>query len=221
VSSTSTSSGAGTITPKAPQVGHVSATAATPALLQTPPNLAAGDVLVMILNVQPDPGPNSVSPPSGWTSLGDSTFPTCNNFRDFFAWHTAGSAEPSMYSITLPTDGTIDYAIVDYAGVNPTSPFGTPGAPGPLNGTAASQQLEWDAGSIQTYSANNMLLLMLSDIYMVNWTAPTGMTQRVPSPLLGIFDELYPQVGSSGDKVVGVDSVGGCGAYLFAALQPK
>jgi hypothetical protein len=178
-------------------------------------------MLVMMLYAEPDPGPGTVSPPSGWTSIGDSTFPTCLNFRDFFAWHVAGSAEPSTYSVTLPIDGTIDYAIVDYAGVNPTAPFGTPGAPGPLNGTAATQGLEWDAGSIQTYSANNMVLLMLSSGYMVSWTAPMGMTQRVKSPLLGIFDELYPQAGSTGDKVVGVDTMGGCGAVLFTALQPK
>jgi hypothetical protein len=219
--STTTSGSGGVITPKAPQVAVATAVAGTPVNLQAPPSVSPGDVLVMVMDVQPDPGPGSIAAPAGWTAIGDASYPSCGNFRDFYFWRAAQPSEPGTYAITSPANGTLDYAIVVYAGVSTTSPFGTTGVPGPLMGGTTNQS-QWDAGSILTYSPNDMLLLMATyGTGTANFTAPTGMTKRVPSHTLGIFDELMPSVGSSGDKVIGVASGGGgCGTELFVALEP-
>jgi hypothetical protein len=193
IATTTTSGSGGVITPKAPQVGVVTATAGTPVNLQAPPNVSPGDMLVMVIDVQPDPGVGAIAAPPGWTALGDASYQSCGNFRDFYFWHAAGPSEASTYAITSPESADLDYAIVVYAGVSPTSPSGTPG---PLMGNTTDQST-------------------------ATWTAPAGMTQRVPSHVLGIFDELEPSVGLSADKVIGVQSGGGgCGTELFVALEP-
>ena len=131
-----------------------------------PAGESAGDVLIAAIQANTS---GAITAPSGWTLVGSTT--TGSDVTASFV-KVAGSNEPSSYSWTasLPANGSI--AILDYTGIDTTSPVnGWAGNSG--SGTAVAPSVATTATTISvilvSWDSNSLSLLP---------NTPQGFTQR-------------------------------------------
>src|SRR2546425_1180135 len=190
--------------------------------VNVPAGAATGDVLVATVGKT---GSEFLGTPSGWTRVqhvGDSS---TMDFGVFY--HVAAGGDPSSYAFSW-TGSTNRYAaggMTAYSNVDNDNPVD-------LNGTwgsGASSVTSFPAPSITTTAANEMIVTAYGvAANNPNWTAPTGMTERVDqvagtgSTYVSVAHDDVLQSGppaATGTKT-GTSNVAGGGGAIILALRP-
>src|SRR5439155_4664092 len=190
--------------------------------VNVPAGAATGDVLVATIGKT---GSEFLGTPSGWTRVqhvGDSS---TMDFGMFY--HVVAGGDPSSYAFSW-TGSTNRYAaggITAYSNVDNDNPVD-------LNGTwgsGASSVTSFPAPSITTTAADEMIVTAYGvAANNPNWTAPTGMTERVDqvagtgSTFVSVSHDDVLQSGppaATGTKT-GTSNVAGGGGAIILGLRP-
>jgi hypothetical protein len=200
-------------TPPPPPAFRSAATATNSTTVARPPNVAPGDLLVALLEVDEDPV--TVSGPAGWRLLKDVLVPV-NPSTAFHAqvWYKVAQAtEPSSYTWSIPAGVWTDIGVLDYYGVSSSAPFdGYSGANAGVTRTPSTPALT-------TTSANDLIVALFTDYSFGSWTAGSGTTQRFNFDSNTAEDIVQSVPGSTGAKTATNSSSGATSAFLIA-LRP-
>lgn len=185
-----------------------------------PAGIEDGDILLAFVRLYLSPGPPSVTPPAGWTSIASYTLTTPRRFEVFWkrasgesgdytfstSAATLGAVVISAFSGCLASGSPIDvYSNTDYVTNNSTMRAGS------VTTTVADAML-WAAGSANSSTA---------------FTPPSGTTEIADSYTAsnwtaGVSAAYVAQAaaGASGDKDFGVSATTTVKHAFLVALKP-
>lgn len=157
-----------------------------------PSGTQSGDVMVAAIGVRPSS--TTITAPAGWTLLRNVVQPangTASNTMSTY-YRVAGSSEPSYYTWTLGSPGSVEGAvgsISSFSGVDNASPINIDGA-----NTATSVQQSgnptYTANSVTTTVTNTMVVAVHAFPSGSTMTPPSGMTEIVDNSSLVPLDQL-------------------------------
>jgi hypothetical protein len=134
--------------------------------INKPTGVAQGDVLLATVTAT---GTGTLTAPSGWTAVQDTTQGTA--IRQLTYYKVAGASEPSSYSWGLGTSRKASGGVIDYRGVNQAAPIDASASAGGTKGSAV-------APSITTSAANGQLVAAVSFVTSTTVTADVTTTER-------------------------------------------
>jgi len=166
--------------------------------LGAPSNTTVGDLLIM--NVDTNGGATAFSAPAGWTSLSAATNYSGNALGggySILAYRIASSADVgASYTISLGTTRAAVARIVDYVGVEASSPFEGSFVSGtdPSGGTSTAK---FSYPSVTTTVANSMVIfgaVAFPSGGATTITPPAGSSERVQLSATGTSPDISAEV---------------------------
>ncbi len=176
----------------------IATASASSIVLGAPSDTTPGDLLIM--NVDTNGGSTAFTAPSGWTSLSASTNYSGNALGggySILAYRVATAADVgASYTISLGTTRAAVGRIVDYVGVETSSPFENtfPAGTDPSGGTSASS---FSYPSVTTTAANSMVIfgaLAFPTGGATTITPPSGSMQRVSLSATGTSPDITTEI---------------------------
>jgi hypothetical protein len=159
-----------------------------------PAGAVAGDLLLATLEVDADPV--TVTGPSGWTLLMDTpaAIGTGSDYHAQVWYRVAGASEPASYTWTVPGGVWVDIGILDYVGVNATTPVDA------FNGRYAGNVTSASTNAVTTSQANEMVVALFINYNSATWTAGSAMTKRYDFDANAAEDAVQAAGGSTGAR---------------------
>jgi hypothetical protein len=167
-------------------------------VLSAPSNTTVGDLLIM--NVDTNGGATAFSAPAGWTSISASTNYSGNALGggySILAYRVATAADVgASYTISLGATRAAVARIVDYVGVETSSPFENTFTAGtnPSGGTSVAS---FSYPSVTTTAANSMVIfgaVAFPSGGATTITPPAGSTQRVQLSATGTTPDITTEI---------------------------
>lgn len=204
----------------------------TPLTINVPAGTAAGDV--MIASVAWTPSSTTVSAPSGWTLIRQSTQGSATTSKLATYYRVATASEPAAYTWTFAGSGLTQSVggILSFHGVDASSPFDAEaGSLTPAAGTSVSHI----APTVTTTLDDGMLVTVHEMASSVTWTPPlisgtTRMTEPVdiasltPNNAAGIAIEINYEArataGATGTRTATASANADRGATQSVSLRP-
>ncbi len=212
----SAATAASTITFRSSASGTVNG--ATSLTINKPAGTLQGEMMIAVLNATQTAfnDPPTVTAPSGWTLIQDTSSGTENMaLVSFYKLVTAGDAATTNYQFTVSSSSRIAGGIMTYQNVDATVPVNVFG-----EGNASTN----NAPSVTTTVANTVLLACFGEQGPNDLPTPAGMTQRfegntssTPNSSAACFDQAQVAVGASGTRT---SSSGSDEHTQMIALQP-
>jgi RHS repeat-associated protein len=186
--------------------------------LTLPAGTTANDQIILAVTL---PGSQSIkSTPSGYTAVGTFSSGTGASNVKLAVYRRTAVAGDTSVSITFSKTFAKAASLIVYRGVNPTTPIDVSSSGTTATGTSVT------ATSVTTTKANDQLVLAESAESSTagTFTAPSGMTTRVPQPggpttTGAIADQTLAVTGATGSRTA-TFSVSGSLAAALIALQP-
>jgi hypothetical protein len=182
--------------------------------LTVPGAVSPGDLL--LVSVVADANGATIGAPSGWMQHASLNGGVAGNFRASWFYKVAAGGDSSTPSFTISGATNATAALVAYRNVSPSTPFDT-------STSQMFQAQALTAPSITTTHPGAMLVAMfVNDTGAgTSLSAPSGMMSAVVIGEIGMFDQLQPIAGPTGDKTasIGIPSPA-IGAVDFVALAP-
>lgn len=194
------------------------ADASTTLSITKPTGTVDNDVLVAVISIAD--GTLTITPPAGWTTLGDKQV-FGGGFRLAETFWKVAASEGSSYSFTFNSNVNNFGAIGSWSGCNTTTPINAHG--GQTNDTASTSVT---APSITTNVANTQLIMCGVENATDTWTPPSGYTKEVDQSQtssamrLAMFDIANASSGATG-AVVATIAVAHRSAGFLIALAPN
>lgn len=181
--------------------------------LTVPGAVSAGDFL--LVSVVADANGASISAPSGWMQHTSLNGGVAGNFRASWFYKVAAAGDSSAPSFTISGATNATAALVAYRNVSPTAPIDS-------STSAVFQAMTLTAPSITTTHPGDMLVTMfINDTGAGTLSPPGGMQTAAVSDPIGMFDQLQPTAGPTGDKTASLGiPTPAIGAVDFVALAP-
>jgi hypothetical protein len=163
-----------------------------------PSGVVNGDVMVAtIVWARTAQWSGAITPPAGWTSRVVNT-PWSVRMETFTK---VASNEGSSYTFSMPSGSGVA-AISAYSGVNNSTPLDTAAAG--VNASSSSVT----APSLNTVSANTMLVNIFGSQGLDSWTPPAGETERVDARDTSALSGWYSSVAQSSVALGGAGATG-------------
>jgi hypothetical protein len=176
----------------------VATASASSVTLSAPPNTTVGDLLLM--NVDTNGGATTFTAPAGWTSVNAATNYAGNALGggySILAYRVATSADVgASYVISLGTTRAAAARIVDYVGVETSSPFENT-FPAGTNPTGGTNVTSFNYPSVTTTASNTMVVfgaIAFPTGGATTITPPAGATQRVALSVTGTSPDLTTEI---------------------------
>jgi hypothetical protein len=223
------------------------ATGAASLVLAKPAGVATGDLMIAVItkNNAGSVNPQTTTPPSGWTAIGQGILVSSGNHRAhgsaFYKVAVADDASVSSYSFTLTTNTNLGNnsqngsaaTLVAFAGVDPVTPFSV--TPGSLRlNTPASTTATAD-GITTTTAFNPILMLSMASTgansstnqsSFTTATSPGALTPIVAAVKNGTSSAVawgaQPTSGATGNGTATLSTSAASAAILLALNEsPK
>jgi hypothetical protein len=175
-----------------------------------PSGAAAGDLLLATLEVDGDPV--TVSGPAGWILLLD-TLAGRGTISPFHAqvWYKVATAgEPASYTWSVPAGVWVDIGLLDYVGVNGSSPIDA------SDGRDAGSVSNASTNAVVTTQANDLVVALFINYQTATWTAGPGTTKRYDFDGNTAEDVVQASVGITGAKSAAASVTGSVSAQIVA-----
>jgi Bacterial Ig domain/Purple acid Phosphatase, N-terminal domain len=175
-----------------------------------PGGAVSGDLLLATLEVDADPV--TVTGPSGWTLLLDTVAArgTGSAFHAQVWYKVATASEPATYTWSVPGGTWVDMGVLDYSGVNTSSPIDA------SNGTYDGSVSNASTNAITTTQANDLVVVLFIDFEFATWTPGSGTTKRYDFDGNTAEDLVQGSVGSTGAKSATASATGPISAQIVA-----
>ncbi len=175
-----------------------------------PSGVAQGDLLLGEIEIDADPV--TVTGPSGWTRLLDTTVArgTSSAFHEQLWYKVAGATEPGVYSWSVPANIWVDAAVSDYINVSRTAPIDV------SSGRDAGITSAPVTDSVVTTAPGDLVVALFSNYNFGSWTAGSGMTQRYSFDSNTSQDALQAAAGATGTKTASSSVSGPTSAHIVA-----
>ena len=193
---------------------------ATSLTINTPAS-SDGDLMIAGITVAGGTNTTIPTPPSGWTLITRTDNGTNVGLATYY--HVATASEPSSYKWTFGSSAKASGGIIDYTGVNPSTPIDTTGTGGTGNSAAVT------APSVTTTLANDIVVGFFATAANATFTKPTGtpttteeFDQRIGTtsgPATEGIDFAVASAGVTGSKTATASSSGQWVAQMIA-LRP-
>jgi MSHA biogenesis protein MshQ len=192
-----------------------------------PLDIQSGDVLITQVTFHNLNGSNGVSTPNGWTQIGLQN--QNNNIFQSVYYKVATSSDVNI-SFEWDFDGNVNrryiLGMMAFRGVDFTSPIA---ANASVTGGWSWSFLQWrlNAPAVNTNNANSMLVALYTVAGDADFSPDTAMTEVYDVQTGNIIDgltsmaalEIYPSVGSTGDRESRVSSFPSYGIGHLIALN--
>jgi streptogramin lyase len=157
----------------------------------TPATTQPGDLLLALVDVQYQP---QISAPTGWQLVRRDVSPAGNHLEQAVYVHVAGPSEPASFTWTLSAAHGATGGIIDYAGVDPTTPVEASGA------AFTTNQLAVTAPSLTTTVPNSLQLALFGIQGDHTIALPSSLAPELAVAIGGVAGEKLAS--AAGDRVV-------------------
>ncbi len=139
--------------------------------INKPTGTVSGDVMIAAITVRPYTA--TITAPSGWTLIRQTSQSTGTTSTQATYWKAAGGSEPTSYAFTFSASTGSAGGISTFYNINTTNPINAE------NGQATASSLTHATPSVTTTVANTMLVATTSFVSSATWTPPAGMTESI------------------------------------------